>query len=107
MPYADPKKAREVKRKSAQKARRTRRAARSATPVNPAPVTLSGVLNVRALLEEQIANVRAAEAFDVIERARAIGFLLQIGLRTIEAYDFETRIEVLERALERSSGSAA
>lgn len=100
MPYADPGKRRKAKRDSATRSRAKKAASRRVGPVgpiDPAPVTLGTVVDVKTLLEEQIAAVRGATV-DVIERARAIGYLVGIGLRSIEAGDFERRLDALEAA---------
>jgi hypothetical protein len=107
MPFSDPAKRRKAQRDSKARARTKKAALRLAQPGNPvnpgAAVRLGAVVDVKALLEEQIENVRSARYVDVVERARAIGYLLQIGLRAVEAHDLERRLEALEAAIASQS----
>jgi hypothetical protein len=102
MPYKDPAKRRKAKCASERRRRAKLAALRGGENRGPvdsenvepsvapppkrrrrgAAVKLRSVVDVRALLEEQIEAVRDTVDGDAIERARAIGYLLQIGLRS-------------------------
>lgn len=105
MPYKNPTKRRAVKRQSEAKRRQRNAALRALDPVDLEAVQLGSVTDVRALLEEQIAKVRGCNA-SVTERARCITYMLQLGLRMIEANDLEQRIAALEAELIGKCGAA-
>jgi hypothetical protein len=114
MPYRDPEKARRAKREWKQRqalmrpaVRRTAPAARVAgsTPaVDPsgepgrtvAPVRIQQPADVLDLLNEAINQVRLDAEVRTPERARVVGFLAGLSLRTIEAGAIEDRLKGLE-----------
>jgi hypothetical protein len=98
MPYKDPSRQQAYQREYA----RLKRAGDCRTPGQtqvPVEFRLQTAADVLALLEEQVAAVRAAPEATTLERARCIGFLAGIALRAIEAGDLAARIEGLEAAL--------
>ena len=85
--------------------RRTRRAGDPCTtpcqtPI-PVPFRLKTAADVIALIEEQVAAVRADPGAGTLEKARAIGFLAGVALRAIEAGNLAARIEALELVLKQ------
>jgi len=99
MPYADPDRARGYQREY----RRTRRAGDGCTtpcttPL-PADFRLRTAADVLALIEEQVAAVRADADAGALEKARTVGFLAGVCLRAIEAGDMAARLEALETVL--------
>jgi hypothetical protein len=104
MPYSDPERARSYQREY----RRTRRAGDNCTTPGttqiPLPFRLQTAADVLALLEEQIAAVRAAPNADRLEKARAIGYLASISLRAIETGNLAARLEMLEMVLKQRNG---
>jgi hypothetical protein len=56
---------------------------------------------VLALLEEQVAAVRADAEAGTLETARTVGYLAGIALRAIEAGNLAARIEMLEAVLKQ------
>src|SRR2546429_7077673 len=99
MPFSDPDRARDYQREY----RRLRRGGDDCTTPGTAPVPLPFRLqtaaDVLALLEEQIAAVRAAPGAGVLEKARTIGYLAGVTLKAIEAGNLAARIEMLEAVL--------
>jgi hypothetical protein len=98
VPYRDPDRQREYQREYA----RLRRVGDSQTPsqtVVPVTFRLRVAADVVALLEEQVAVVRADPAAGTLERARCIGYLAGVALRAIEAGDLAARLEALEDVL--------
>ena len=63
------------------------------------PLVLSQPSDVLALLSEQVNAVRADAFLDPLERARTLGFLSTVLLRTLEARDVDARLEAVERVL--------
>lgn len=51
------------------------------------------------ILEDTINLVREYNAIDTMQRARALGYLVSIGIRVIETSNIEGRIEALEQIL--------
>jgi hypothetical protein len=99
MPYRDPDRARCYQRDY----RRLRRAGDGCTtPVHPdipPAVRLKTAADVLALLEEQVSAVRAAPDAGPLEKARTVGFLAGVALRTIESGDLAARLEAVEAVL--------
>ena len=95
MPYKDADKRRAYHREY----RRAERAAVTQTPGQaPIPITfrLQTAADALALLAEQVAAVQADSAVTTVERARCIGYLIGISLKTIEAGDTAERLEAVE-----------
>lgn len=69
-----------------------------ATPV-PQPLPLDMPADVLELLAEQANAVRADVSGDVLDKARTLGFLATVALRTMEARDLAARLEAVERVL--------
>lgn len=101
MPYSDPAKARAYQRDY----RRTPRSGDArTTPVHPAvdpEFRLRTAADVVTLLEEQVSQVRDDSEAGTLEKARAIGYLLTVSLKAIEAGNLAARIEELEAILKR------
>ncbi len=99
MPYRDPSRARDYQREY----RRTRRSGdRCTTPGTtqvPAAFRLKTAADVLALLEEQVAAVRADPDAGALEKARTLGYLATVSLKAIEAGDLAARVEMLESVL--------
>src|SRR5437016_3799907 len=104
MPYTDPDKARDYQRDY----RRLRRNGDLCTTPGTTPVPvefrLKTAADVLALLEEQVAAVRAEAEAGTLEKARCIGFLAGVSLKAIEAGNLAARIEELEAVLKRRNG---
>jgi hypothetical protein len=85
--------------------RRTRRAGDPCTtPCQtqiPVPFRLKTAADVIALIEEQVAAVRADPGAGAMEKARTVGFLAGVALRAIEAGNLAARIEALELVLKQ------
>src|SRR5262249_47834560 len=104
MPYADTERGRSYQREY----RRLRRAGDTCTtpgttPV-PLPFRLQTAADVLALLEEQVAAVRAEREAGTLEKARTVGYLAGVALKAIEAGNLAARIEILERLLRQRNG---
>ena len=69
-----------------------------AVPVPP-PLELNMPADVLELLAEQANAVRADTSADVQDKARTLGFLATVALRTMEARDLAARLEAVERVL--------
>lgn len=77
-------------------------------PAVPSATRLRTAADVLAVVEEQVGHVRASGEIGPVERARAVGFLLGIALRAIEAGDVAARVEALEAVLrDRGKGASA
>jgi hypothetical protein len=63
---------------------------------------LKTVADVLLLLEEQVRAVRGDEEASALEKARTVGYLAVIALRTIETGNLAARIEMLELVLSSS-----
>lgn len=101
MPYKQPDQRRDYQREY----RRTRRSGDACTtpcqtPV-PAAFRLKTAADVIALIEEQVAAVRADADAGTLEKARTVGFLAGVALRAIEAGDMAARVEALEMVLKQ------
>jgi hypothetical protein len=106
MPFANPDRARDYQREY----RRLRRGGDesttpSTTPV-PLPFRLKTAADVLALLEEQVAAVRAEAEAGPLEKARVVGYLAGVALKAIEAGNLAARIEMLEAVLKQRNGEA-
>ncbi len=101
MPYSDP----ERRRSYARAYRRTRRAGDTrSTPVHPSipvEVRLQTTHDVLDLIETQVGAVLGDPSIDTVARARCIGYLASISLRTIEAGNLAARVEMLEAVLKQ------
>ena len=73
----------------------------------PSEFRLKTAQDILNLLAEQVAAVRDAEDTSVIEKARTIGFLLNISLRAVESGDISSRVEALEAALRHRKEESA
>src|SRR5262245_51800126 len=100
MPYADPDRARDYQREY----RRMQRAGDGCTTPVPLPFRLQTAADVLALLEEQVAAVRADQEAGTLEKARTVGYLAGITLKAIEAGNLAARIEMLEMVLKQRNG---
>jgi hypothetical protein len=69
-----------------------------AIPV-PVPLPLDMPADVLELLAEQANAVRADTTADALDKARTLGFLATVALRTMEARDLTARLEAVERVL--------
>ncbi len=98
MPYKDKDQEREYQREYQREYKRMKRAGEHKTPgkeLNPEDIiTAKGLLK---LLTDVIAEVRGTEA-DPFTRARCIGYLCSIALKTVETADLEERITQLENS---------
>jgi hypothetical protein len=107
MPYSDPGRARTYQRDY----RRLRRAGDGCTTPGttqiPLDFRLKTAADVLALLEEQIAAVRADSQAGALEKARTVGYLAGVSLRAIEAGNLAARIEMLEAVLKQRNGEHA
>jgi hypothetical protein len=95
MAYKDPEKQRDYQRQW----QRQKRAAEvggttSCRTLNPEDIRTAQGL--RDLLSDVITDVAAAEG-DVFMKARLIGYLVAIGIKTVETADLEARITALEQ----------
>ncbi len=101
-PYKDPEKQRQYQTEW----QRMKRTGEDKTPgrtLNPEDVkTAQGLLDV---LADVIAEARQAEA-DPLVRARCIGYLVGIGLKTVETADLEARLQALEQEQEKGGRCA-
>ena len=98
MPYKDPEKAKQYHRDY----QRTRRAGMpDKTAIDlPSSVRIKTAEDVRSLLEITINEVRAAEV-DVLAKARCVGYLAGLILKSVETTNMEGRIIDLEEMLKK------
>ena len=105
MPYADTDKARDYQRQY----RRIRRGGDDCTTPSttlvPVPFWLKTAADVLALLEEQVGAVRAEQDAGTLEKARTVGYLAAIALKTIETGNLAARLEMLEAVLKARNGN--
>lgn len=129
MPYKDPDKAREAKRRWAQQYRaKNRRTSRTVTislppaqnpggqviplqgSVVPAPLPGVDLRDPEALLDllaEAVAMVRqAGPTADPVGAARCLGYLARMAAEIKEAMDLQQRVDALELALKQRRGDA-
>ena len=78
---------------------RSSRRARRALAAVPDPFTVEQAEDVRELLREQVDAVREDTEASACERARCIGYLAGVLLRSVEATDLTARLEALEAEL--------
>lgn len=99
MPDLDPGRARDYQREYC----RLRRSGEARTTPVPAPFRLKAAADVVALIEEQVAAVRADEGAGTLEKARTIGFLAGVALGAIEALEgvLKQRREARQRCTEK------
>jgi hypothetical protein len=71
----------------------------------PEPRRLQTAQDVLALLHEQVEALRAATWVGTVEKARALGFLANLALRTIETADLAARLDQLEATLKSANGN--
>jgi hypothetical protein len=97
MPYADPEKRKAYQREYS---RRRRAGLPKGHPQTLFTVTVQTITaeDILGLLGETIEEVRAADA-DVLVRARVIGYLAGVTIRTLEVTGLEARLEAVEEAL--------
>ena len=98
MPYRNPDRQREYQREYG----RLRRAGETQTPgqtLIPTAFRLKTAADVLALIEEQVVAVRADLEAGTLEKARVVGYLGGIALKSIEAGDLAARLEALEAVL--------
>ncbi len=101
MPFADPEKRREYDADFKRKAR----------AAEPCPTRLSlpvefrakSAADVLAMLNEQLDTLRQDASLGSVERAKAVGYLASIALRSIETGDVALRLEALEGILRSRS----
>lgn len=130
MPYKDPEKRREAKRRSARRRREAetgrrgpsphvetaqepRAAAPSGStagrqdvdPVDPVPLETAG--DVLALLGEEIGAVRADPEAATLPRARCVAYLAGVAMRALETSNLEERIARLEEEADLAREAAA
>jgi hypothetical protein len=72
----------------------------------PSPRRLQTATDVLTLLHEQVEVLRAATWVGTVEKARALGFLANLALRTIETADLAARLDQLEATLKPANGNA-
>ena len=104
MPYKDPGKQQAYQREYG----RLRRVGETQTPGQtrvPIPFRLKTAADVLALLEEQVAAVRAEPEAGTLEKARVVGYLAGISLKAIEAGDLAARVEAVEAVLKARRAS--
>lgn len=102
MPFADPDEKRDYQRDLMRERRageRSSRRARRTLAAVPSPFTVEQAEDVRELLREQVDAVRADTEASACERARCIGYLCGVLLRSVEATDLTARLEALEAEL--------
>lgn len=95
MPYSDPEKTKEYQRNY----QRQKRSEEVKQPEKK-PLTLEDIATaagVRDLLADTIAEVKAAD-LDTVVKARCIGYLSGVILKTIEVAELESRITKLEES---------
>jgi hypothetical protein len=106
MPYSNSDQARDYQREY----RRLRRSGDTCTTPGttqiPTPFRLKTAADVLALLEEQVAAVRADPEAGALDKARAVGYLAGVSLRAIEAGDLAARLEALEGVLKNRARDA-
>lgn len=99
MPFKDPGKRRRYQRDR----KRLRRAGDpTSTPCTtrlPTDFRVQTAADVLALLDDEIAAVRAAADLAVLDRARCVGFLAGVVLRACEQANLAARLEALEDTL--------
>ena len=98
MPYKNPDRQRDYQREYG----RLRRAGEKQTPgqtLIPTAFRLKTTADVLALIEEQVVAVRADPDAGTLEKARVVGYLAGIALKSIEAGDLAARLEALESVL--------
>jgi hypothetical protein len=98
MPYKDKDRQRAYQREY-------QRSKRMGSPTPPASVELPAAFRLRTaqdlvdLVQEQIDAVRRDPVARPIEKARCVGSLVGVALRTLEQRDLTSRIEALEAIL--------
>ena len=98
MPYRDANRARDYQREYRRIQRSGNTCTTPGTTQIPTAFRLKTAADVLALLEEQVAAVRAEAEAGTLEKARTRGYLATISLKAIEAGDLTTRLEALEAA---------
>ena len=108
MPFADPTEKRDYQRNLMRERRAgergSRRRARALTVVRN-PFTVEQAEDVRELLREQVEAVRADTEASACERARCIGYLAGVLLRSVEATDLTARLDALEAELKNRAAA--
>jgi len=98
MPFKDPERAREYQRQY-QRMRRTSSTGNLSHGLPP-PARIQSAEDVRLLLETTINEVREAEA-DPLVKARCLGYLAGITIKSIETANLEARLIDLEEILKK------
>lgn len=102
MPFADPTDKRDYQRDLMRERRAgergSRRRARTLAIVR-SPFSVEQAEDVRELLREQVEAVRADTEASTCERARCIGYLAGVLLRSVEATELTARLDALEAEL--------
>jgi hypothetical protein len=104
MPYRDRNRANDYQREY----RRARRSGDSCTipcttPI-PLPFRLETAADVLALIEEQVEAVRSETEAGTLDKARCIGYLASVALKSIDAGNLAARIESVEAVLASRNG---
>ncbi len=102
MPFSDPTDKRDYQRDLMRERRAGERSSRRARPTLaavPDPFTVRQAEDVRGLLREQVDAVRQDTEASACERARCIGYLAGVLLRSVETTDLTARLEALEAEL--------
>jgi hypothetical protein len=97
MPFKDPAKAKEHA-KNYRRAKRVEQARVHPVAI-PVETRLRCAADVIRLLEQQVGAVLGDTTLGTTERARTIGYLASVSLRSIEAGNLAARIEALESVL--------
>jgi hypothetical protein len=98
MPYRN---AEDRRRYDRERRRRMRAGERAGvTALVPPDVRLRAARDLECLLAEAVALIRGDSQARGTEKARALAYLVSIGLRLLETRDLQERIEALERVLE-------
>ena len=96
MPFKNPEDRRRYDR---ERRRRLRAVGDPAGPALAAPIRMRVIEDLESLLAEAVSDVRADAKARGTEKARALGYLVSIGLRLVEVRDLENRVEALEGLL--------
>ena len=101
MPFKDEERKKAYQRAYQREYRRFKRAGEKPNVKTLTPEDIHTAKGLRDLMAEVIAEIRGLEA-DPLIRARCIGYLVSIALKTVETADLEQRITELEEGIERS-----
>ena len=98
VPIKDPEK-RRLYQRDYQRRRRFGDAATPAAAPLPAAYRIESVADLMAILETQLFAVMQDRRAGSIEKARCVGFLINIGFKALEQRDLFARVEALESVL--------